>query len=59
MFELRFIERSVEIAPSSDDIGALVRTVRILQQRIKTGTYSAWGSWHDVPLVEVDENEGE
>lgn len=54
MLELRFVQRASEVQPQSSDIGVQSRTVKILQQRIKSGTYGVWGEWHDIPLgIEV------
>lgn len=54
--ENRFVKRD---SPATSDPGnpgvAVVREMRILQQRLKHGIYAQWGEWHDVPTVEPED----
>ena len=56
ILELRFVKRD---SPATSDPGnptvAVVREVKILQQRLKGGAYAQWGEWHDVPTVEPED----
>lgn len=53
--ELRFVKRHISAAKSASQDSAPAVEVKILQQRIKTGTYVLWGEWHDVPIVEEED----
>ena len=57
MIELRFVKRAATVPIPGMKDTAEVKKVKILQQRIKTGSYSDWSEWHDVPVVEEEDNE--
>jgi hypothetical protein len=56
IMELRFVKRqSAATSDPGNPSVAVVREVKILQQRLKSGVYAQWGEWHDVPTVEPED----
>ena len=57
--DLRFVRRShAESVPGHENVSREV-TIKVLQQRLKSGTYGSWGEWHDVPTVDASNNDEE